>query len=127
MNRRERRARAAAAKKAIVDPVVAAHEAGHAIARFLTASMMGLPEDKAIDSIVVHPEDAGPKGESVNGVFEMHETEDIGGGLSRSIVKDISKEGPNMLLKKLIKEVEIHAFAEKIPSMNEIFISHVKS
>jgi ABC-2 type transport system ATP-binding protein len=34
--------------------------------------------------------------------------------------------GPNELLKNLIDKVEVHSFVEKIPSMNEIFISTVQ-
>ena len=37
------------------------------------------------------------------------------------------ESGPNDLLKYLIEHTEIHAFEEQIPSMNDIFISHVKS
>ncbi|MFH6984538.1 ABC transporter ATP-binding protein [Marinoscillum luteum] len=47
-------------------------------------------------------------------------------GLTESILKDKTEGGPNNLLKVLIGAVEIHSFIEKIPSINEIFISKVK-
>lgn len=48
-------------------------------------------------------------------------------GLSESIVKDKTAGGPNNLIKVLLqKNVEIHSFIEKVPSINEIFISKVK-
>ncbi len=54
MNRQQRRAARAKAKNATVDPVVAIHEAGHALARYLTAEMMGVSIDLSVSSIVVH-------------------------------------------------------------------------
>lgn len=58
--------------------------------------------------------------------FEVIHTEDIGRDLKQSLIK-YSKEGnPNELLKQLISQAEIHSFVEKIPSMNDIFISLVK-
>ena len=62
-----------------------------------------------------------------NGAYECLETEELEGSLRRSIVKDVVSSGPNELLKSLIAEVEIHSFSEKVPSINEIFISLVKS
>lgn len=47
-------------------------------------------------------------------------------GLTESIVKDLTVGGPNNLVKALVDHVEVHAFVEKIPSINEIFISKVK-
>lgn len=47
-------------------------------------------------------------------------------GMSETIVKDKTEGGPNNLLKVLIESVEIHSFIEKIPTINEIFISQVK-
>ncbi|MEQ8470568.1 MAG: ATP-binding cassette domain-containing protein [Marinoscillum sp.] len=47
-------------------------------------------------------------------------------GLKQSILKNKIQGGPNNLLKELIKSVEIHSFIEKIPTINEIFISKVK-
>ncbi len=62
----------------------------------------------------------------INGEFDARDTEETDAGLVKAVVKDKSGEGPNQLLKKLLREVEIHGFAEKIPSINEIFISKVK-
>lgn len=47
-------------------------------------------------------------------------------GLTESVLKDKTDGGPNNLVKELIKEVEIHSFIEKVPTINEIFISKVK-
>jgi hypothetical protein len=53
MNRHERRAAKALSKTAKLDLVVAVHEAGHAVARVLTAPNLGLPLEKAISYIEV--------------------------------------------------------------------------
>jgi hypothetical protein len=58
MNRHERRAAKAAARSAKIDRVVAVHEAGHAVARFLTAADLGFSTNDAISYIEVAP-DAG--------------------------------------------------------------------
>ncbi len=47
-------------------------------------------------------------------------------GLTESIVKDKTEGGPNNLVRELINSVEIHSFIEKVPTINEIFISKVK-
>ena len=58
--------------------------------------------------------------------FELMSTEGIGRGLKRSLVQYSAEGNPNELLKELIGQVEIHSFVERIPSMNDIFISLVK-
>ncbi|WP_436515046.1 ABC transporter ATP-binding protein [Ekhidna sp. To15] len=58
--------------------------------------------------------------------FELISTEDIGRGLKRSLVQYSADGNPNELLKQLIGQAEIHSFVERIPSMNDIFISLVK-
>ncbi|WP_420316669.1 ABC transporter ATP-binding protein [Ekhidna sp.] len=58
--------------------------------------------------------------------FEVVDTEDIGRGLKRSLIQFKADGNPNELLKSLIGQVEIHSFVERIPSMNDIFISLVK-
>lgn len=59
--------------------------------------------------------------------FELLESGSTENGLARSVIKDKTEGGPNNLLKVLLgKEVEIHSFVEKIPTINEIFISKVK-
>ncbi len=58
--------------------------------------------------------------------FELISTEDIGRGLKRSLVQYSAEGNPNELLKQLIGQAEIHSFVERIPSMNDIFISLVK-
>ncbi|MGI9545368.1 MAG: ABC transporter ATP-binding protein [Cyclobacteriaceae bacterium] len=42
-----------------------------------------------------------------------------------STVRITGQAGPNELLTALVQQTEIHSFTEKIPSMNEIFISKV--
>ena len=73
MNRQQRRAAKAKAKNATVDPVVAVHEAGHALARYLTAEMMGLSKEESVHSIVVHVPREMPKGKSVDGTMMTSE------------------------------------------------------
>lgn len=63
---------------------------------------------------------------SANGSFEVLETEEIARELQRSIIQYNAEGDPNDLLKDLLNQVQIHAFVERIPSMNDIFISKVK-
>jgi hypothetical protein len=56
MNRHERRAAKAVARSAKIDRVVAVHEAGHAVARFLTAADLGFSTNDAISYIEVAPD-----------------------------------------------------------------------
>ncbi|WP_462252715.1 ABC transporter ATP-binding protein [Ekhidna sp.] len=58
--------------------------------------------------------------------YELISTEDIGRGLKKSLIQYSAEGNPNDLLKQLIGQVEIHSFVERIPSMNDIFISLVK-
>jgi ABC-2 type transport system ATP-binding protein len=58
--------------------------------------------------------------------FEIVSTSKLENGLTESIVKDKTPDGPNNLVKVLVNQVEIHSFIEKVPSINEIFISKVK-
>ncbi len=58
--------------------------------------------------------------------FELIKTEEIGRELKRSLVQYSAGGNPNDLLKELIGQVEIHSFVERIPSMNDIFISLVQ-
>jgi len=46
-------------------------------------------------------------------------------GINRSVIKITNGQTPNELLSELIKEVEVHSFLEKIPTMNDIFINKV--
>jgi len=45
--------------------------------------------------------------------------------LNRSLIKSNGETSPNEILTKLIEQVEIHSFIEKIPNMNDIFIQLV--
>jgi hypothetical protein len=55
MNRQQRRAVQARSKKIPLNPIVAFHEAGHAVGRYITAADMGLSVDNAIAFIDVAP------------------------------------------------------------------------
>jgi ABC-2 type transport system ATP-binding protein len=57
--------------------------------------------------------------------FQILDQSELEEGLKRSVVKITKEQSPNDLLAELIKHVEVHSFAEKIPTMNEIFISKV--
>ena len=46
-------------------------------------------------------------------------------GLQQAVLKFNEEAKPNDLIQLLIKEVELYSFAEKIPTINEIFISKV--
>lgn len=71
MNRRERRAAEAAARKQNegggLEPVVAFHEAGHAIARYLTAAELGYAPEEAIARIEIASGPLRPLGDSFDG------------------------------------------------------------
>ncbi len=58
--------------------------------------------------------------------FELLGSANSDDGFYNSTIRISNGQGPNELLKSLISRVEVHAFVEKIPSMNEIFISTVK-
>ena len=57
--------------------------------------------------------------------FDILDQSEMEEGLKRSIIKIKHEQSPNDLLAELIKHVEVHSFVEKIPTMNEIFISKV--
>jgi hypothetical protein len=65
MNRHERRAAKARARRATLDRTTAVHEAGHAVARILTASDFGISEDIAVERIEIGS--GSPMGESSDG------------------------------------------------------------
>ena len=58
--------------------------------------------------------------------FEIREQGELQDGFYKSSIKIVNGKSPNELLKTLIDKVEVHSFMEKIPSMNEIFISQVQ-
>lgn len=58
--------------------------------------------------------------------YEVLSTEEIGRGLKKSLIQYSPDGNPNDLLKQLISQAEIHSFVERIPNMNDIFISLVK-
>jgi hypothetical protein len=55
MNRREQRIAASHVRKAQLDPIIAIHEAGHAVARYLTAAEMGFSVEESIIHIEISP------------------------------------------------------------------------
>ena len=54
-NRRQRRAEMARARKLKPDRAMAIHEAGHALARVLTADLMGIKPEEAVEAIEIRP------------------------------------------------------------------------
>lgn len=58
--------------------------------------------------------------------FQIQKQEQIEDGFYNTSIKILNGKGPNELLKTLIDKIEVHSFIEKIPSMNEIFISTVQ-
>ncbi len=70
--------------------------------------------------IVEHKGEVEPQNE-----FSILSQETTERGLTKSIVQTHASD-PNQLLKVLIGKVEIHSFIERVPGINEIFISQVK-
>lgn len=58
--------------------------------------------------------------------FELKGYEQLEDNFYRTSIKINNGKSPNELLKSLIEKVEVHSFIEKIPSMNEVFISTVQ-
>jgi ABC-2 type transport system ATP-binding protein len=63
---------------------------------------------------------------SGNGHFELVSSDRLDDDLTRSVVTLRSHSAPNELIGDLLGQVELYGFSEKIPTMNEIFISMVK-
>ena len=62
---------------------------------------------------------------NTNGRFNITDQSKTEEGYNRSNIRITNDQSPNDLLSLLINEVEVHAFQEKIPTMNDIFISKV--
>jgi ABC-2 type transport system ATP-binding protein len=60
------------------------------------------------------------------GKFDILDSQEATDELTKTIIRIPEGVSPNELLGFLIKETEVHSFSEKIPSINEIFISTVK-
>lgn len=59
--------------------------------------------------------------------YSLHALEAMDGGLHKAQLKVPSAiNRPNEVIALLLPQVELHAFTEKIPSINDIFISQVK-
>lgn len=58
--------------------------------------------------------------------FEVKNQKKLEDGFYKTSIKIVNGKSPNELLRSLIDKVEVHSFIEKIPSMNEIFISTVQ-
>jgi ABC-2 type transport system ATP-binding protein len=63
--------------------------------------------------------------QEVNGIFKIIESREIEPNHYNALLNLEAGVSPNALLKELIEQAEIHTFQEKIPSMNDIFISLV--
>jgi hypothetical protein len=71
MNRKQRRAAKAAARRQRIDPVVAVHESGHCVGRILVAESLGWRADEVIHSIELHPVPLALGKISVDGTREL--------------------------------------------------------
>ena len=58
--------------------------------------------------------------------YELLETQVQEGELYRSVISVGNGTDPNRLIGELIERVELHSFVQRVPTMNEIFISMVK-
>lgn len=58
--------------------------------------------------------------------FEMIDKKNLEEDFFQSTIRITNGSNPNSLLKSLINLTEVHSFIEKIPNMNEIFITKVK-
>lgn len=58
--------------------------------------------------------------------FEVKSQKQLEDGFYKTSIQIMNGKGPNELLKILIDSVEVHSFVEKVPNMNEIFISKVQ-
>lgn len=61
-----------------------------------------------------------------NGAFDLVRQEPVEDELFQSEVRMLSAGNPNGLIQELTRLTEVHAFAEKVPTMSEIFITLVK-
>jgi ABC-2 type transport system ATP-binding protein len=58
--------------------------------------------------------------------FSLLESNNFHDDIFESTIRTTENYGPNDLLKSLIEKTEVNAFTEKIPTINDIFISKVK-
>ena len=63
----------------------------------------------------------------LGGQYEILEKRELEDNFHYSKIQIMDSGNPNLLLKELISQAEIHKFAEIIPSMNDIFIAKVQS
>jgi ABC-2 type transport system ATP-binding protein len=64
--------------------------------------------------------------QSVDGIFDLVSQKQAEDDLFQSEVRMRAAGNPNALIQELTRLTEVHAFAEKIPTMSEIFITLVK-
>jgi hypothetical protein len=100
MNRHERRAAKAKSKSVKIDRVVAIHESGHAVARYLTAGDLGFTPDEAISYIDVAP--YTPQGTSIEG--------------TRCFLSQATTFGP--IMSKELQDVATREFAKRSSGSN---------
>lgn len=62
----------------------------------------------------------------LNWKYKLSDIQVVDDGYNESLIQLEQQQSPNELLQALIGQVEVHAFLEKIPTINEIFISKVK-
>lgn len=61
-----------------------------------------------------------------NGAFELKRQDLLEDDYHVSEIHMIQSQSPNVLIQELARLTEVHAFAEKVPTMSEIFITLVK-
>ena len=58
--------------------------------------------------------------------YQLIDRQEEEGMYTTSVIKADAAVSPNQLLQALIEQVEVHAFQEKMPTMNDIFIAEVQ-
>ncbi|MBV6647106.1 MAG: ATP-binding cassette domain-containing protein [Cyclobacteriaceae bacterium] len=64
--------------------------------------------------------------QTIDGDFQMISTERVPDGLFNTKIKITKGASPNSLLEMMLPQIEVLAFAEQVPSMNDIFIREVE-
>jgi hypothetical protein len=106
LNRHQRLSVKAKVKTSNIKRVVAIHEAGHAVARYLVAEDLGRTTDEAISYIDVSPE--SPVDQSIDGTMSLH--------------LQATTYGP--MLSTEIQEIAMRDFADMMQS-NKMTMEHV--
>ena len=71
MNRQKKRVAKAKARGQAADRTVAAHEAGHVVARILVAESLGWPADENVSHVDIHPTPVATGAKSIDAKHEL--------------------------------------------------------